>query len=160
MRNLALFLSLIAILLLGGCSKGKRICCDIPEAGFFIHTEIADSVWSAPAEAQIYNDTLVIYGTKGDQHLSMSIRFNGTGSYPLVTGMGAFYSTIGGDVIGQYYHITNHTGNKLVITSYDRDKGILQGEFNTEVELEQRPNASTSVKMLLNNGRFRAQLPK
>lgn len=156
-----LFIAIVAIVFTS-CSKGSRVCCDLPEDNsIFMSATRADSVWRANiVQTSVFNDSLYIFGTKGDEHIRIIIKPTNTGKYYITPRSGMYYITVGGDVTGAEYPATVDTANQVNITGYDLKKGLIQGEFNIRFLKGGRyagTDYANEVKFL--RGMFRAELP-
>lgn len=150
-------------LVLAGCSKGRRVCCDLPEDNsIFMSATRADSVWRANfVETRLLHDSLYIFGTKGDEHIRIIIKPTSIGKYYVTPRNGTYYITVGGDVMGAEYPAAADTLNQVIITGYDQKKGLIQGDFNIRFVKSGRYAGTPYVnEALFSRGKFRAELPE
>lgn len=121
--------------------------------------------WSAYSAASYLedSDTLLIYGSKGEEHLTIKFKFDGVGSYDL-TGSGkytfygnnaTYYVTVGQDVLINHYHPEGM--GQLMITYYDKVENVIEGTF--DLTMRSQPEYTDGPEVIdFTDGKFRIHI--
>jgi hypothetical protein len=159
-KNLLVILTLA--LLISACSKGTKVCCDVsPFPDYYVFALKADTNWLKTPYTFSYNDSLLIASNGRDEVLSMVIKFNGKGTYPLTAKNAQFYLTTGGDVIACQYRADPETQGSLTITDYNQAAGMITGTYNVRMKRDYRYNPEYFPEYInFEEGKFRVLLPK
>lgn len=143
-------------LLLAACNKNSLS----PDKQNYIEMKLKDKVWASSLQTSYYQDTLYVHASKGEQHVTFKMKFNGKGKYTLGTDQARYTETVGGDVIiGEYS--TGNSGGTLNITKYDEAKKVIEGTVTANLTMKYPTReSSSSTNLNIKQGKFRVDLPK
>ncbi|RVU01464.1 hypothetical protein EOD41_05735 [Mucilaginibacter limnophilus] len=147
-----------AALVITGCKKEGKMCCDMPEQNY-ITAKVADTTWAAPLQATYYRDSLNLWAQHDEEHLFFRLKFDGTGKYLLNATEGTFFRTVGLDVITSRFITTDGAG-EINITSYNKAKNVIEGNFSVQMMMTYPADVIPDpLKMYMKQGKFSVRLP-
>jgi hypothetical protein len=148
--------SAICCFLIYSCHKDSKV---IP-ADYYFSANKNGTGWGAQGNTySIPGDSLRLaaFRPTGEEHINISIKFDGNGIYLLTGNQAEFFTTIGLDVLTSHYRLDTTRNNSLTILSYSTKTGIISGRFELHVLKDGDPNEYVPIDF--NNGMFRVKLP-
>lgn len=126
----------------------------------FISASINDTNWSGTPDINInkYNDSLTILGYGNEQHVVIKIKFKGEGSYDLENSKTIYFTTVGGDVITNFYTLDLNYSSQLKVTEYNPEQNILKGKFEFSLIKERNNPRDTMDIKIFKNGKFKGSI--
>lgn len=161
MKNICYIILLCTALLATACSKGEKVCCDLPTAPelpeFYIYGRKADTIWlGQPYYVNLSNrGTLYIETRSPAERMVFNIEgFKGTGNYKLAGTNCWLYNKEGYD-----YLADTSPNNSLEVKEYDETTGIMSGTLAVSMKLRFTgvPD-DTAREFYFAAGQFRLQL--
>ncbi|HEY4327401.1 MAG TPA: DUF6252 family protein [Mucilaginibacter sp.] len=153
----AIFLSVIACLLLAACKKDNPSTINgvtfVKNAKTWSTTNVGTGF--KPLNTK---DTLFIRAQDGEDNIIIAIKQRGAGTYRPDEFRAYYYVTIGMDVIVGQYQTYNDPGNSLEISTYDENNHIIKGTFKFVLTSYYIYSNASTRKIAFTNGKINTQL--
>ncbi|WP_143815191.1 DUF6252 family protein [Maribacter sedimenticola] len=146
MKNTYLFFTAVflIVVIMISCEKDNTSEPD------FISAKLENQNWDGRPEI-IFDketDTLSIRGVGNEQVIVLNLKYTGEGIYNLEKIRAIYYTTVGGDVITNWYNLGKDNSSKVTITEFDTNEKIVKGDFQVSV-------LNSTDELNFTNGKFK-----